>query len=549
LHTHLAVEKRNLINSLKNRLIYEQLLNKVSLITLEDSDIDDCINKSLQVLGETLLVSRAYLLEPYQETNINNNFVWVSPGIVHEKNNLHDMSECFTPWLLNQVENNKIICFSDIEDIPDEITKKIILNQRIKSLFIIPLFVKNIYYGCLGFDVWGNYREWLEVDVNFLQSIARILCSAIANDMAKKSMNFERIQYCTMFDNINAGIYVSDIENYKILYANKFIKDIYGREPIGELCYKVLHNKDYPCIFCTNQIIKETKDKPYIWEHYNTFVNKYFEITNKIIRWRDGRDVRFEYMCEMSKYKQVQTELLMEKEAIKSLEAKLKKTNEKLQILSQSTITALSELLEQKDSYTASHQTNVANLSCAIAKEMKLPEEQIKGIKVAALLHDIGKIAIPLDILNKPRNLTDNEFNLIKEHVQNGFEVIKTLEFSWPIAKIILQHHERMNGSGYPNGLRNNEILIEAKILAVADTIDAMSSHRPYRPARGLGEAMAEVLKHSNVLYDSEVVKACLSVLMKENKKNKVITQEIFQYASNHSEINKINKNIVCYNI
>jgi HD-GYP domain-containing protein (c-di-GMP phosphodiesterase class II) len=150
---------------------------------------------------------------------------------------------------------------------------------------------------------------------------------------------------------------------------------------------------------------------------------------------------------------------------------------------------------------------------------MGLPEEQIDGIRMAGLIHDIGKINIPAEILNKPGQLTEIEYSLFKNHPQVGHDVLKTVEFPWPVAQIVLQHHERRDGSGYPHGLSGEEIMIEARILAVADIVEAIASHRPYRPARGAGDALEEILHNKGTLYDPEVVDACLRVFYERDFK------------------------------
>jgi HD-GYP domain-containing protein (c-di-GMP phosphodiesterase class II) len=168
---------------------------------------------------------------------------------------------------------------------------------------------------------------------------------------------------------------------------------------------------------------------------------------------------------------------------------------------------------ELRQSYTAGHQLRVTQLACAIAKEMGLPEEQIEGIHMAGLVHDIGKINVPAEILSKPGTLNDLEFGLIKTHSQVGHNILDgTIEFPWPIAQIVLQHHERMDGSGYPVGLSGDEIILEARILGVADVVEAMASHRPYRPARGIDQALVEISQNRGILYDPEVVDACLKL-------------------------------------
>ena len=174
------------------------------------------------------------------------------------------------------------------------------------------------------------------------------------------------------------------------------------------------------------------------------------------------------------------------------------------------TVQAIAVIVEARDPYTAGHQRRVADLARSIATEMKLPDDQIDGIRVAATIHDLGKISIPAEILSKPTKLKKTEFDLIKEHSQSGYDILKDIDFPWPIAKIVLEHHERMDGSGYPDGLTGDNILIESRILSVADVVESMASYRPYRPALGIDAALNEISKNKGVLYDLEVSDACL---------------------------------------
>ncbi len=197
----------------------------------------------------------------------------------------------------------------------------------------------------------------------------------------------------------------------------------------------------------------------------------------------------------------------------KRTEKTLEKTLFGLKRALEGTVTALATTTEKKDPYTAGHQRRVARLACAIAEEMGLSKEFIEGLNTAGLLHDIGKIAVPAEILSKPGKLYDYEFALIKPHPQIGYEILKDIEFPRPVALSVLQHHERMDGSGYPNGLHGDGIVLEAKILAVADVVEAMSTHRPYRPALGVEAALQEIKRRSGTAYDSLVVKASLKIL------------------------------------
>lgn len=183
------------------------------------------------------------------------------------------------------------------------------------------------------------------------------------------------------------------------------------------------------------------------------------------------------------------------------------------------TIQSIAHTLEKRDPYTAGHQNRVALLATAIAQEMKLPEERIKGIKFGALIHDIGKIYVPSEILNRPGKLTNTELEIIKSHPSVGYDIIKEINFPWPIAEMILGHHERLDKSGYPNKLNAKDIMLECQILAVADVVEAMTAHRPYRPALGIEQALQEIKENRDKLYNPKVVDVCINLFKKKNFK------------------------------
>ncbi len=189
-----------------------------------------------------------------------------------------------------------------------------------------------------------------------------------------------------------------------------------------------------------------------------------------------------------------------------------KKVHFELQETLRGAIRVLGKIVEKKDPYTAGHQHRVSILASEIAKELNLPEDKVTAVAMAGLVHDIGKISIPSEILVKPGSLTPVEWQMIKSRPEAGYEILKEIKFPWPIADIVFQHHERMDGSGYPLGLKNDKILLEARIIAVADVVEAMSSHRPYRPALGIDNALEEINKNAGKLYDPDVVQACLKI-------------------------------------
>ena len=191
----------------------------------------------------------------------------------------------------------------------------------------------------------------------------------------------------------------------------------------------------------------------------------------------------------------------------------LNKNLEKMTVILDGVINALSYTVEARDPYTAGHQKRVTAIAAAIAKELQLSPDQVRAIEMAGMIHDLGKIAIPAEILSKPGRISETEFNLLKIHPQVGYDILKDIRFSMPIADIVLQHHERINGQGYPRSLEGSEILLEARIIAVADVVEAMSSHRPYRPALGLDKALDEIKKNKGTLYDPDVVDACCRIM------------------------------------
>ena len=191
--------------------------------------------------------------------------------------------------------------------------------------------------------------------------------------------------------------------------------------------------------------------------------------------------------------------------------ARRRAENRLQQVLLQ-TVESLALLVEKRDPYTYGHQKKVSQLACAIGREMQLSDETLQVLYFSSILHDIGKITVPLEYLNKPGKLDPLEFDIIKTHPQNAYEMLKAIDFEAPVAQIILQHHEKCDGSGYPYGLGAQRILLEARILTVADVVEAISSHRPYRPSLGITAALDEIASHRGILYDTDIVEVCLKL-------------------------------------
>ncbi len=313
----------------------------------------------------------------------------------------------------------------------------------------------------------------------------------------------------TLKDDYRLGIAKRGIK--AIEYAEKFhpdliLLDIMMPEMDGyEVCDRLKNSPDtqsIPVIFITAMTDTINKTKGFDLGAVD-YITKPFHSAE--VRARVRTHIALEDMKEKLRSQNTLLEKMVED-----------KTSELRQMLHGS-ICCMAQMVEIRDPYTAGHQQRVAQLAGAIALKMGLSARIIEGVRVAGLLHDIGKIRIPVAILNRMGHMLDAEMEVIKIHPQISFEILKNISFPWPCAKIVLQHHERLDGSGYPYGLREDEILLEAKILAVADVAEAKSSFRPYRPALGIEVALAELRENRGVIYDSEAVDACLDLFEKES--------------------------------
>jgi PAS domain S-box-containing protein/putative nucleotidyltransferase with HDIG domain len=285
-------------------------------------------------------------------------------------------------------------------------------------------------------------------------------------------------------------------------YSNPAVENILGYTPdelIGKSSLELMHDEERQAV--------ETKLPQWVKEKRG-WQNLVLQWRHKDGRWRwlESNAVPiFDGTGKLIGFRGVDRDISERKQA----EEELQKGYDKLHDTMIATVNTLASTVEMRDPYTAGHQRRVTVLACAMAEEMGLTEEQFDGLRMAGLVHDIGKFSVPVEILNKPGRITETEFNIIKHHSQAGYNILKEIEFPWPVAQIVLQHHERLDGSGYPQGLKNGGIMLEAKILAVADVVEAMASHRPYRPALGIDVALEEIAKNRGILYEPEMVDVC----------------------------------------
>lgn len=333
--------------------------------------------------------------------------------------------------------------------------------------------------------------------------IIGILAAAIGveedRQRAEQAREESEERYRTLVENINEVVFTLDTRGY-VTYISPVIERVSGfkvDEITGQPVRRFVYPEDLPGVLRWLERTLAGEIGLYEFRVLDKNGNvRYVRTSGRPLRQR-------EQLVGL-------TGIMVDVTGCKEKEAELKRSSEKLRSALEGTIQAMARLVGVKDPYTAEHQRRVAELACAIAKEMGLPEDQIKGLHFASIIHDIGKIAIPAEILNKPGRLNDAEFSLIRSHPKVGYDILATTEFPWPIGQIVLQHHERMDGSGYPSGLKGRQILLEARILGVADVVEAMASHRPYRPAQGINEALEEIIRYRGVLFDPDVVDACL---------------------------------------
>jgi len=315
-----------------------------------------------------------------------------------------------------------------------------------------------------------------------------------------------------ILDSVPAIIFYKDIEG-KIIRANKTLADSL-KVPVEDIVGKTTEEL-FPKEQAENmrkddkEVMISGKPKRNIIETYTTPDGVRWAITDKM----PYREKKGKVTGVISLSKDITVQRKSEEELQQSYQ-RLKKTMD-------AAIDTMSKIIEAKDPYTSGHQHRVCQLAVPLARELGLSEYKIEGIRIASLIHDIGKISLPTEILSKPGKLNDIEFSLIKGHSQTGYDILRFIDFSYPIAEIVLQHHERLNGSGYPNNLKDDEIILEAKIIGIADVVEAMSSFRPYRPALGVDKALEEIIQNRGTLYDPEVVDVCLKLFKEKEFKFK----------------------------
>jgi len=308
------------------------------------------------------------------------------------------------------------------------------------------------------------------------------------------------------FEALSEGIFLCNKEG-RILLCNTALLRLLGKhssEVIRRPCWEVAHKTSRRIDNCPAVRMRQSGHKEcLLWQ----MGDRWLEAVVDPLR-EDGRITGYiHFMFDVTERVQA--------------EQQLKDAARKLKQMMDGSIRAIASTLEMRDPYTAGHERRVAQLACAIAADMEMHEDRIEGLRIACYVHDIGKIAVPAEILSKPTKISDHEFGIIQTHPQFGADILKEIDFIWPVVEATLQHHERLDGSGYPQHLRGGKIILEARIMAVADVVEAMCSHRPYRPALGVRKALQEIAGGKGKRYDAQAVSACIKLFRRKHFKFK----------------------------
>jgi len=365
-------------------------------------------------------------------------------------------------------------------------------------------------YECKGITKDGNIVH-MEIHADALQDNGDIIGTrSYIWDITERKKVEEAVQaseekFRTLFDSAADAIFIHDLDG-NILEVNEVACERLGYKK-EKIVNMTLADIDRP-----KQAVGTPKRIEELYQRGHIF----FETAHEH---KDGNVIPIELSSRIIDYegKPVALSIARDITERKLAEEERKQSFERLRQSLEETVNALATAVEMRDPYTAGHQHRVTSLATAIAEEMGLSKEKIEGIRMAGVIHDVGKIRVPAEILSWPGQLTEIDFNLIKTHPQVGYDILKRIELPHQVTKIMLQHHERMDGSGYPEGLKGEKILIEARVLAVADVVEAMASHRPYRAALGIEKALEEISKNKGILYDAKVVDACLKLFVEKD--------------------------------
>jgi PAS domain S-box-containing protein/putative nucleotidyltransferase with HDIG domain len=479
-----------------------------NFLTLPSDEIDDGINDVLKMVGEFSSVDRFYIFQLCDDgEDMNNTHEWCARGVEPLMMRRQRLLMNDLPPFFERLRSFEIINIPDVDAAMEEITVRgePFFGGEVQSTIIVPMVYGIDLIGFLGFDCIREKRFWSEYIVALLKIVGETFANALVRKRTEESLRESEGNYRNIFDHAVEGIFQSTPDD-RYVSVNPALARMLGYESPAEVIEEVKSIEEQ--LYVNRQDYRDIKRLLAAQGYVEGFETKFYRkdgsqmwVSLNARAVRNGND-------SILYYEGFHQDITSRKRSDQALQRSL----EGMQRTLDGTVKALATTIEMRDPYTAGHQKRVVQLASMIAEEMGLPKDRVEGIRVMGFLHDIGKIVVPAEILSKPGKLTEYEFQFIKAHAQAGYDILKDIELPWPVATAIIQHHEKLDGSGYPRGLSGEEIILEARILCVADVMEAMASHRPYRPALGVDVALEEITKEKGTLYDPEVVDICVRI-------------------------------------
>lgn len=495
-------ERKKAEQALNHRIEFNKLVSSISSRYVMTCDFDEATDFALHEIGKFTEVDRVvvFLLRENEPVfNITNE--WCKKGVPFRKADPQGTPVEKLHWWMKQIRRKKYVIIKDATKLPKEaVTEKKILDRyKIKSLLAIPLVVMGEFAGFIAFHNVMRTGVWDNGDMALLKVFAEIVGNALERKRREDFLRESEEKYRSVVEKASDGIAI--LQDAKIKFINPGLAKMWGGT-VDELMDRHITDFIHP-----DEISK-------VFGRYKKRMagEKVPPIYETIMLKKDGSSINIELNVGISYYEGRKANQVFVRDITERKQAQAWRK------VLEGSIEAIAMTLEMRDPYTAGHQQRVAGLACAIAEEMGLPQQQIDGLRIAGLIHDLGKVTVPAEILSKPSKLTETEFSIIKDHPRVAYDILEKIDFPWPVADIVLQHHEYLNGTGYPQGLKEKDILLEARILTVADVVEAMASHRPYRPALGIDRALDEVKFGKGSRFDANVVDACLAIFAKSFK-------------------------------
>jgi len=499
-----VTDEKKVDMDLKQKLGFEKFMSRILSRLVEAKDNKSVFNGILMDIGIKLNADRTGLFLFDKDNHVTNClYEWQQEGLEPQIQGRKNIPLDEFSWLIEDLSDKKTVQIENTGEIDETLNtlKKLCLSEKALSFLAVPVFHDEVLTGFLGVEWISEQGKWTELDISILKDVTKNLGVVVGQrkmeDKQKKANN----RFLML---VQAGFEAIVILKEGIIAdANHATSSLFEYKPSEYI------GKDLSIFF-------ESEEKKTIEKHLKDSSSNPLETTG--IK-KSGQAIHVEILAKTLFDEKVPMQAL----GIRDITGREKVSKdiidryETLMDVMDDTVKALATSVEFKDPFTAGHMQRVTRLACDIGESIGFSVERIQGLRVAASIHDIGKIGIPAEILSKPDELTEAERMIVEGHPKTGYDILKNINFPWPVADIVLQHHERMDGSGYPSGLSGDKILMEARIIGVADVVEALTSRRAHRSAQEKESPINELKKNKGTLYDPEVVDACLKIITKKN--------------------------------